>query len=246
MNFIHDYLQIILTLQYTHVLLQAPEAIADGIKVSQTPPEINISEGSSINMECSCEEDVQVESIRVDWNKDSESILNATSSNGSVNQAYINRLSYTVEKTKSTVTIKSITRDDAGLYQCQMLIEIPPPVRKGNGNGTILTVQAHKNTPELRAIVAASVLLLILVPIVLFYKKQQKIQRNRRNTTAVPVLFDAAREEISEENQENEGNEENSSSRGSSHWLASSLYESFDYFAIQNVNEEVRCSVSSR
>ncbi|XP_048459678.1 uncharacterized protein LOC125484535 [Rhincodon typus] len=246
MNFNHDYLQLILTLQYTQVLLQTTEAIPDRIKVSQTPPEINVSEGNSINMECSCEEDVQVESIRADWTKDSESILNATSSNGSVNQAYINRLSYSVENTKSKVTIKSITRDDAGLYRCNMLIEIPPPVRRGYGNGTILTVQAHKNTPELGAIVGALVLLLILVPVVLFYKKQQKIQRNARNTTAVPVLFDAAREEIIEENQENEGNEENSSSRGSTHWLASSLYESFDYFAIQNVNEETRCTVSSR
>ncbi|XP_072439777.1 uncharacterized protein [Chiloscyllium punctatum] len=242
MNFNHDYLHFILTLQYTHVLLQTTEAVPNRINVSQLPPEINACEGDSINMECSCEDDVQMESIRVDWTKDSKSILNATSSNGSVNQAYVDRLSYSVEKAKSKLTIKSITRDDAGLYRCNMVIEIPAPVRKGNGSGTILTVQADNNAPKLGALIGAVVLLLILVPVVLFYKKQQKIQRNARNTTAVPVLFDVAREEIIEQNQENE---ESSSSRGSSHWLASSLYESFDYFAIQNINEETRCTVST-
>ncbi|GCC27352.1 hypothetical protein chiPu_0005776 [Chiloscyllium punctatum] len=209
MNFNHDYLHFILTLQYTHVLLQTTEAVPNRINVSQLPPEINACEGDSINMECSCEDDVQMESIR---------------------------------KAKSKLTIKSITRDDAGLYRCNMVIEIPAPVRKGNGSGTILTVQADNNAPKLGALIGAVVLLLILVPVVLFYKKQQKIQRNARNTTAVPVLFDVAREEIIEQNQENE---ESSSSRGSSHWLASSLYESFDYFAIQNINEETRCTVST-
>ncbi|XP_078066429.1 uncharacterized protein LOC144492308 [Mustelus asterias] len=238
MNLNGDYLQLILTLQCTHMLLQITEGESERIEVSQSPPEIKAPEGKTINMECACEEALQMDSIRFDWTKDSKPILNSTSSTKT--KVYDNRLSYTISKAKAKLEIKSITQDDAGLYRCEVFIEIPPPVRKGSGNGTQLIVQASQN--NYWPVLGAFILLVILVPAILYYKKRQKSQRN----STMPVPVHVVREEVNEENHENEGNEENSSSRGSSHWMTSSLYESFDYFAIRDENEEISCAASDR
>ncbi|XP_078400132.1 uncharacterized protein LOC144681870 [Cetorhinus maximus] len=238
MNLNGNYLQLILALQCTHILLQVTEAEPNRIEVSQFPSEIEAVEGKSINMECSCEGDRHVEGIRVDWSKDSKWIINATSSNCTINPVYDNRLSCTINKTKAKLTIKSIAQEDAGLYLCKLYIEIPPPVRRGSGNGTKLTVRA-KNKANNRPELGALLLLVILVAVILYYKKRQKSQRN----SMMPA--DAVREEIHEENHEDEGNEENSSSRGPSQWVASSLYESFDYFAIKGGNNGISCNVSN-
>ncbi|GCB72406.1 hypothetical protein scyTo_0001979 [Scyliorhinus torazame] len=66
MNLNGDYLQLILALQCTHMLLQVIEGEPDGIEVSQTPSEVKASEGQSINMECSWAKDLQVESIFIE------------------------------------------------------------------------------------------------------------------------------------------------------------------------------------
>ncbi|XP_038648914.1 uncharacterized protein LOC119963667 [Scyliorhinus canicula] len=234
MNLNGDYLQLILTLQCTHMLLQVTEGEPGRIEVSQTPSEIKASEGQSINLECSWDEDLQVESVRIDWTKDSEMILSATSLGPTANPVY-NRRSSTINKTKAKLTINSITQDDAGLYICQIFIEIPPPVQRGSGNGTQLTVQAGGNKVHYWPVLGVFVLLVLSVPVILYYKKSQR-------NLVMPVPIDVMREEIHEENNENEGNEENSSSRGSSQWMTSSLYESIDYFAIKDENEEASCA----
>ncbi|XP_067900223.1 uncharacterized protein [Heterodontus francisci] len=237
MNIKHDYLQLILTLQCTHMLVQVTEGTGR-IDVFQTPSEIEAFEGDSIKMQCSCEEDL--ESMRVDWTKDSNPILNATNSSSTPNPVYRDRLSYAIDKANAKLIIKNIAQDDAGLYLCKVFIEIPPPVRRGLGNGTKLTVQAPhiaNYKPGLEAVV----LFVILAAAILYYKKRQISQRNSR----VQVPVDVVREVICEENHENEGNEENSSSRGSSQWVASSVYESFDYFAIKDKNEDISCTVSN-
>ncbi|XP_067850427.1 cytotoxic T-lymphocyte protein 4-like [Heptranchias perlo] len=203
----------------------------DRIEVSQFPPEIKAIEGESISMQCSCEEDSKIESIRVDWTKDSTPVLNATVKSATLNPSYMNRLSYAINKTNATLRIENIIQDDAGLYLCKVFIEIPPPVRRGFGNGTKLTVQAHGNVnykPQLGTLV----LLVILVGAILFYKKRQKRQKNQR-IARMQATVDV-REVIHEENQENEGNEQNPSSTDSSQWMTSSLYESFDYFTIKD------------
>ncbi|XP_041051211.1 cytotoxic T-lymphocyte protein 4-like isoform X2 [Carcharodon carcharias] len=237
MNLNGNYLQLILALQCTHMLLQVTEE-PDRIEVSQCPSEIEVVEGTSINMECFYEEERHVEHIRVDWSKDSKWTVNATSSNWTVNPVYDNRLSCTIKKTKAKLTIKNIAQEDAGLYLCKIYIEIPPPVRRGSGNGTKLTVRA-KNKANNRPELGALLLLVILVAAILYYKKRQKSQRN----AMMPA--DAVREEIHEENHENEGSEENSSSRGSSQWVDSSLYQSFDYFAIKGGNKGTSCNASN-
>ncbi|XP_051866221.1 uncharacterized protein LOC127567396 [Pristis pectinata] len=232
MNLNHNYLHLIQALYCVQVLAQVTAVVMEEIKVFQTPPEIKAFEGDTINMQCSCEQDETIESIRVDWTKDSKSLLQVTT----MNPAHINRSFSSINETTAELTIENIVRHDSGMYFCEMFVEIPPPVQRGLGSGTKLTVQACQNYgPKF----AALILLVIIVPAILCYKQQQKRQRKARAPDGI------AMEVINEENQENGGNEENSSSRGSSHWMTSSLYESFDYFTIkQEENEETCCKIS--
>ncbi|XP_041040922.1 cytotoxic T-lymphocyte protein 4-like isoform X2 [Carcharodon carcharias] len=140
MNLNGNYLQLILVLQCTHMLLQVTEE-PDRIEVSQCPSEIEVVEGTSINMECFYEEERHMEGIRVDWSKDSKWIVNTTNSDVIVNPVFDNRLFCTINKTKAKLTIKNIAQEDAGLYICKIYIEIPPPVQRGSGNGTKLIVR---------------------------------------------------------------------------------------------------------
>uniref|UniRef100_UPI00398E4029 uncharacterized protein n=1 Tax=Pristiophorus japonicus TaxID=55135 RepID=UPI00398E4029 len=121
------------------------QVVTDRMEVSQSPPEIEAFEGDSINMQCSYEEDQMIESIQVEWTKDSVPVLNATITSAATNPAYINRLSHAMNKTNSKLTIENIIQDDAGLYRCNVFVEIPAPVRRGLGNGTKLSVQSKLN-----------------------------------------------------------------------------------------------------
>ncbi|XP_059821231.1 cytotoxic T-lymphocyte protein 4-like [Hypanus sabinus] len=232
MNLNQDYLHLMWALHCIQTLTQVTEVVTENIKVFQTPPEIKAFEGDTINMQCSCEQDKTIESIRVDWTKDSMPLIGVTT----IASARVNRSYSSINETTAKLTIENIIRNDSGMYLCEMSVEIPAPVRKGQGNGTKLTVQEYHNY---RHELAALALLVILGLAILCYKQQRRRKRN-----AGLSVGDVA-EVINEENPENEGHEESSSSRGSSHWLTSSLYESFDYFTIkQEENEETCCNAS--
>ncbi|XP_069778948.1 uncharacterized protein [Narcine bancroftii] len=230
MNFSHCYLYLIQANYCLQILAQGTTEVTEKIEVLQTPPRIEAFEGDSISMQCSCAKGKRIEAIRVIWNKDTNILLHATT----MNPAHINRSSSSINETTAELTIENIVQEDSGMYFCQIIVEIPGPVQRGAGNGTKLTVQAsHNYRPNLIA------LFVILVPaimlLMLCFKQWRKRQRHTR-----------ASEVINEENQENEENEENRSSEGSSHWMASSLYESFDYFTIkQEENEETCCKTSN-
>ncbi|XP_032874745.1 uncharacterized protein LOC116971599 [Amblyraja radiata] len=230
MNLNHIYLLLIKSLHCIQVLTQVNAVVTEGINVGQTPPEIEAFEGDTINMQCSCEKG-KIESIRVTWKKDSKEFLQATT----MTPANVNRSSSSINETTARLTIENIIQHDSGMYVCQVTVEIPAPIRKGSGNGTKLTVQANVNySPKFCAVL----LLLILVPAIIYYKQRQKRKTNARASGRVVT------EVINEENQENEGSEENTHSRGSSHWMASSLYESFDYFTIKQEEKEEACNIS--
>ncbi|XP_051889760.1 uncharacterized protein LOC127580395 [Pristis pectinata] len=77
----------------------------------------------------------QIESVRVNWLKDSINIF--TNIAGKHRDE---RAEYIVEMNYSSLTILNASLNDSALYLCEVFVEIPPPVRRARGKGTMLKV----------------------------------------------------------------------------------------------------------
>lgn len=76
-----------------------------------------------------------VESVRVNWLKERIGIFTNTSGE------YIEgRRKYVVGTNYSSLTIHNARLNDSAMYYCEVLVEIPPPVRRRGGQGTMIHV----------------------------------------------------------------------------------------------------------
>ncbi|NP_001279065.1 uncharacterized LOC103181322 precursor [Callorhinchus milii] len=217
------YLMFILMLHHIHLLIPIAAETTFRNNISQSPAEIEAVEGDSVTMTCSYKRDQKFESIRVEWTKESQLVLTGTSSNLSLKST--DRFSQVIRESGAILTIKNINLNDTGLYLCNVIVEIPI-LLKVNGNGTKLTVQERK---EKNWSLVGCVVLVVVIPIiaVLYYKRRWKKHPETQ------VVSDAVNKINCEENRAEERNPESLSSRGSSQWMASTLYESIDYFAVK-------------
>ncbi|XP_048416026.1 uncharacterized protein LOC125465996 isoform X2 [Stegostoma tigrinum] len=115
--------------------------------VTQSPPLLSAMEGETATMICW----INSSSLerRIEWSKVlSEQKTLVLTSKGNItmpNPDYTERMKHSLNDTISTLSISQINRNDTGMYVCEVLIEIPPPVLRMSGNGTHLQVQVVNN-----------------------------------------------------------------------------------------------------
>ncbi|XP_075705147.1 transmembrane and immunoglobulin domain-containing protein 2 isoform X2 [Rhinoderma darwinii] len=215
------------------------DSVLGELNITQYPKILNTSSGDKAKISCDWStEDVQ--QIRVQWKKyisivgDDNgtvlcSVLRTVQSNNS--EKSNNKITCNVVNNTALLTIDGVTKDDHGLYFCEVIIEIPE-LAKATGNGTQLNVQDDIRVSGVLKYVSAFVVIAMFTFVALtayFLWKQKKkltkkIQQKRKQEEV----------ELNQVHQEEAEAEEESSSTNSITWAESTLYESFDYFAMKN------------
>ncbi|XP_069779858.1 uncharacterized protein [Narcine bancroftii] len=172
------YSKLLLVIQ--HMLLLSHVATADekmGLNVSQHPPEVNVTEGGRAKMMCSWNIN-EIESVRVNWLKDNVNIF--TNVKG---EHRYERKVYIMERNYSTFTILGASLNDSALYHCEVFVEIPPPVVRARGEGTMLkvfVVDAQGNTMTW-ILVAISPIILVMIVVLCYYFWKVKCPQSNDN-----------------------------------------------------------------
>ncbi|KAM5191450.1 transmembrane and immunoglobulin domain-containing protein 2 [Mantella aurantiaca] len=216
--------------------------------VTQDPKELNLTTGDSVTMTCSWNI-TDARRIRVEWKKNQK--LQTWDENGTLlltglwtspdnlttftllNQ---NRSSYRITKDTAVVTLESITEEDEGLYVCKVVFEIPE-LKYGQGNGTKLRV-TNGSSPRhgLWAIICVFPVAILVGWFICRRKKRPKkriLQKTEQESMELHHL---------QEDDNNNDADGSGSSTNSVTWAISTVYESFDYFAIKNKDEKSTAS----
>ncbi|CAN2388580.1 hypothetical protein PRIEUP_LOCUS16526 [Pristimantis euphronides] len=218
------------------------------INITQYPHNLTISNGNTVKMTCqwNSEDDQQV---RVQWRKQS---ISTGEENGTLlctvrwteqgSKEVVNNTS-TCNLTNNTamLTIDRVTEEDHGIYVCEVIIEIPKLV-KGRGDGTQLLVQGYNSgSPKEISLVGVVAIFPILALTVYFLYK-----RNKENSKKMSEKNKQEHIELTQRHQEDAAvAEEDSSSTNSVTWAVSTLYESFDYFALKNPHDKAATSCTA-
>ncbi|XP_073504170.1 uncharacterized protein [Phyllobates terribilis] len=214
-----------------------------GKTITQHPEILKLYKSETGRISCSWAS-TYYHQVRVEWKKqisstgeDNGTVLCSTrkSEQNSSSSAKNNTITCNVTNNKTLLTIEGVTEDDEGRYVCKLIWEIPT-LHKAEGNGTRLYIHdGFQNHNPAIGVIAIFPFLAIAVYCVCRRKKQksEKIPQKRRqeHVELNQIHQDAA-----------ESEEEEDSSANSVQWAESSLYESFDYFAIRNPDDKAAAS----
>ncbi|XP_066576160.1 transmembrane and immunoglobulin domain-containing protein 2 [Amia ocellicauda] len=212
------------------------------IYIMQSPHKITVRQAESVQMLCCWETDLDLERIRVEWWKDRNRIKSSFHNikNGST-EVNLNKCVFSISRNCSKLTISKVSKNDTGKYLCKAIIEIPKFIT-AEGSGTNLTVEAAENIKTDALIVTitaiitslAVVFLLLGVSLLWYYKRKTHHPAVSPGSTGAGT-GERHEVELGEKEALNEAAEGSTdSSRGSTQWALSSIYESFDYFAVQD------------
>ncbi|XP_015200293.2 uncharacterized protein [Lepisosteus oculatus] len=215
---------------------------ASKMNITNFPERITARVGDSVQMVCCWETQLQnLEQLRLEWWKNNQSKLSSLNYKKvkGAQRCEENKYTYCVSRNCSEMTIPSVSENDTGSYSCKIIIEIPL-LMMAQGLGTTLIVNAKEtDTQGSSAVLTVFPILLVLLGVsLLWYWKRKKL--TSYGPGLAPRIADAAPGESGaldqgEEDRHNEIMEENSnSSRGSTHWALSAIYESFDYFNLHD------------
>ncbi|KAM4053446.1 uncharacterized protein ACNLHF_006118 [Anomaloglossus baeobatrachus] len=188
--------------------------------------------------------DEGAQQVRVEWRKQ---ITSTGEDNGTVlcsvlkteqhHNSSVRNNSITCSVTNNTalLTIEGVTEDDEGWYICKVTGEIPK-LYKAEGNGTQLYVQDGNNGINGGFIAIVIVFpFLALTTYCLCKRKKQKSEKISQRKRPEDMELNQIHQDAAE-------SEEEESSTNSVQWAESSLYESFDYFAIRNPDDKAAAS----
>ncbi|XP_075044922.1 uncharacterized protein LOC142104243 isoform X2 [Mixophyes fleayi] len=227
------------------------------LNVTQAPKELTLHKGDPATMTChwTIGDDTQ---IRVEWTRyhmfmtglENKTVLSSliwTTENTHTPTERRNNTIYNITNNAAMMTMDSVTETDDGLYICEIIIE-KPTLNKGTGNGTLLKIQEYvggddqsNKSPPL-AILGIIVIFPVAALAGYFLYK-------RRTTTNKKILQKKEQEavELNQVNADNDIVEEDStSSTHSVRWAVSIVYESVDYFAMKNPEDNAAaCSTDN-
>ncbi|XP_038649278.1 uncharacterized protein LOC119963925 isoform X1 [Scyliorhinus canicula] len=157
----------------------------EDINIIQLPQAINISEGESVTMTCLWNI-THSESVRVGWLKDDMNIFTKIDKGKYKSDGR----EYIIEEKYSTLSITNTVQNDSGLYHCEVLVEIPPPVRRASGEGTLLNVfVAQTNNLIFWLLAAISPTMLIVIVVGCCCVRKMKNRRRNGNISNLRRSF---------------------------------------------------------
>lgn len=239
-------MELLLFLVWLHVYCRY--FVFGKLMITHVPNELKIHKGESVNMTCRWNI-TDAQRIRVEWRKynkshpwdDNGTLLSSglwTQPNNTtifivMNQ---NRSSYVITNDTAMMTLESITEEDEGLYVCKIVSEIPTLITV-QGNGTLLHVHNNESDGDFQTLIHCLLPLICIFPVViivgyLIWKRKKRPKRRILQKTEQESM------ELHHLDGDNNDVDESSSSSNSVTWAISTLYESFDYFAMKNKDEK--------
>ncbi|KAG7461933.1 hypothetical protein MATL_G00196460 [Megalops atlanticus] len=223
------------------------------LNVTQSPPNITVQTGGSADMRCCWGGHLSLQQVRVKWKRKnaSDAIIDSMVKKNSETQKHEkNKYNLSASGNCSILTITTVSANDTGVYICVISIEIPQ-LLQGDGSGTQLTVQEPNDTNGVSAykppsaavmaslISATAVMVVLCLTAFLCYWRKKKLMPYPGQTSGRVgmVIYEAPHgegEEVEEGEVSEAGDHSTSSSRGSTQWSAVPVYESVDYFDVQN------------
>ncbi|XP_035282115.1 uncharacterized protein LOC118231881 [Anguilla anguilla] len=118
----------------------------EALTVTQSPPSITVKEGEKVHMQCCWGGTLNMERVRVIWNKTNTSsvIINTMHYKDNATCERKDKYSSCFSGNCSKFNISSVSTNNTGVYLCKITIEIPIH-KEGNGSGTQLTVKRTRN-----------------------------------------------------------------------------------------------------
>ncbi|KAM3936845.1 uncharacterized protein RB166_001526 [Leptodactylus fuscus] len=177
--------------------------------------------------------------VRVQWRKQASSteeangtllcsVLGTESSNHS--EVRNNTKTCSVAYNTSLLTIAEVTMDDGGLYVCDVTKEIPR-LKRAKGNGTQVLVYVpgeNSGTSQYKPLIAIALIPIVALGVYFLCK------RKKEKSKKIPPRKKQEHIELNQMHQDVAVvEEEDSNSSNSVQWAVSTLYESFDYFAMK-------------
>ncbi|XP_069601907.1 uncharacterized protein [Ranitomeya imitator] len=219
--------------------------IVIGKIITQHPEILNLNKSDTARISCNWTSEYD-QQVRVEWRKqissngeDNGTVLCSVlkSENNRSSSARNNKTTCNLTNNTTLLTIEGVTEDDGGRYVCKVTWEIPT-LEKAEGNGTQLYVQGGISGSQIyiSAIGVIGIFPFLALAAYCAYKprkqKSKKIPQRRRQEHV----------ELNQMHQDAAEGEEEDSSGHSVQWAESSLYESFDYFAIRNPADKAATS----
>ncbi|XP_056411060.1 uncharacterized protein LOC130353761 isoform X2 [Hyla sarda] len=201
-------------------------------------PTLNTTEGNISRISChwNSEDDEQV---RVQWRKyisstedeNGAALCSVRTEQSNYSEVRNNKITCNVANNTAQLTIEGVKEDDGGLYVCEVIIEIPR-LNKAKGSGTRLNVQQKNEGPPLKSKAPYSAIVVIF-PILMALTAYFLCKRKKKKFKKIPQKRRQQHVELHQIHQDAAKAEEDSNSSDSVTWALSTLYESFDYFAIR-------------
>ncbi|XP_066430895.1 cytotoxic T-lymphocyte protein 4-like [Eleutherodactylus coqui] len=211
------------------------------INITQDPNILTISNGDAARISCQWNKE-NIQRVRFQWRKH---ISSTGEDNGTLlcrvlvteqnrtQEVRDNTRTCNVTNNTALLTIDAVTQEDDGLYICEVIIEIPSLI-KARGNGTQLCVQEGKSGPSKQIFTVGVIIIfpfLVLAAYFMYKRKKRKSKTFSQKRTQEHL-------ELNQMDQDAAKAEEESNSTNSVEWAVSTLYESFDYFAIKNPDDK--------
>ncbi|XP_046905258.1 uncharacterized protein LOC124487175 isoform X2 [Hypomesus transpacificus] len=206
--------------------------------VTQSPREVTVKEGNTVHIHCCWKMDPMSNlRAKVVWKRNKPTI-DSTSSfqrESAITGPCHEQAQPHVACNCSNLILSNVTVNDSGLYICKVNIDIPV-LLQSEGNGTSITVTTIKQvnmTNGKEEEINQSNLLFIIIPLAVLFLAAlvcfliRKHVMDSKNTAR--VIYEAPHPG----SEESDGQSTNSS-RGSTQWCQVQLYESIDYFAVED------------
>ncbi|XP_023692164.1 uncharacterized protein [Paramormyrops kingsleyae] len=212
------------------------------LKVIQSPSQLAVPMGHAAFMSCCWEENSSFTRLRLTWIKNSNKtkIDSRLVSNNQTETNYFNdSVGYKFEISSNcyNMTILRVTSKDVALYTCEIKGEIPI-LQNFTGPGTRLSIQADDQIKAsssgigVAVPLAAAVMVLCFTVVFCLWRRWTLLTSGHRGGMVVREALQRSMEEMNEMDEAVEHH--SNSSRGSEQWCPVQLYESIDYFIVQN------------
>ncbi|XP_027692242.1 uncharacterized protein LOC114023674 [Vombatus ursinus] len=205
----------------------------NNLTITQSPSELQLLVGQSVEIICSWNVSSEVEQFRVEWKKVShvqDSVTHPTKTlkdNATlIKKNLYDRNVFIQDPGKEPLELKNLKVHDSGLYLCKITVDIPI-YKQAQGPGTLLTVK-EKNTKKQWPWWTLVIFLLLTFSTCLSYycKKRKNSQRIEPNRTDQEEKEDTEYIEMKRKMKENKRTPSNTTE-----WAISVLYEPMTSFA---------------